>query len=153
MTEAVPSGRNVREESSRSMKVYISFSTMSVASPIARANNSVFSMTGRIISENPYAEKTVCTSEMTVCHKADSSGKMSRKPLTAAIVIGASWKRGLCKRGAQQSMWTQTEMREETEIGKWNRELPPPFYRCLNSLPEGERLQQGASYLAEGGFP
>src|SRR5262249_40499672 len=97
-----------------------------VVSPIARANNSVFSMTGRIISENPYAEKTVCTSEITVCHKADSSGKMSRKPLTAAIFISSSWKRELCQRGAQQSMWIQTEMREETEIGKWDRELSLP---------------------------
>src|SRR5215510_7330503 len=97
---------------------------MSVVSPIARANNSVFSMTGRIISENPYTEKTLCTCEITVCHRVDSSGKISRKPLTAAIFISDSWKRGLCQRGAQQSM------RNQTEIEKGIKNCP----LCLKSL-------------------
>ncbi len=53
ITGAVPSGRNVNELPLLSAKVYISFSTMSVVSPIERQNSSVFSITGTRISEKP----------------------------------------------------------------------------------------------------
>ena len=43
---AVPSGRSVSERSPRSVKVYISFDTMSVDSPTPRAYSSVCSKTG-----------------------------------------------------------------------------------------------------------
>ena len=50
-TLAVHSGRSVRLSPLRSSKVYISFSTMSVTSPIERRNSSVRStMGGRISS-------------------------------------------------------------------------------------------------------
>jgi hypothetical protein len=45
--DAVPSGRSVKlSPFNWSMKVYISFSTISVTSPIARTNRSVFSRIG-----------------------------------------------------------------------------------------------------------
>ena len=44
--EAVPSGRRVSESPLRSAKVYISFSTMSVTSPMERLNRSVNSTIG-----------------------------------------------------------------------------------------------------------
>jgi len=47
---AVASGRSVSESPPRSSKVYISFSTMSVSSPIERLNSSVRSSSGRRIS-------------------------------------------------------------------------------------------------------
>ena len=50
---AVASGRNVIDIPLRSSKVYISFSTMSVTSPIERLNNSVRSTTGTRISWYP----------------------------------------------------------------------------------------------------
>ncbi len=53
ITGAVPSGRRVREVPPLSVKVYISFSTMSVASPIERQKSSVFSTTGTRISLKP----------------------------------------------------------------------------------------------------
>ena len=43
---AVNSGRSVSESPPRSAKVYISFDTTSVVSPIERANTSVASNTG-----------------------------------------------------------------------------------------------------------
>ena len=43
---AVPSGRRVRLSPLRSVKVYISFSTMSVTSPMDRAKSSVRSTMG-----------------------------------------------------------------------------------------------------------
>jgi hypothetical protein len=43
---AVASGRKVRLSPPESLKVYISFSTMSVYSPIARLNSAVCSTTG-----------------------------------------------------------------------------------------------------------
>jgi hypothetical protein len=46
MTGAVPSGRRVSERSPASVKVYISFWTMSVDAPTPRANRSVCSKTG-----------------------------------------------------------------------------------------------------------
>ena len=53
ITGAVPSGRRVSELPLLSSKVYISFSTMSVLSPMERQKSSVFSTTGTRISENP----------------------------------------------------------------------------------------------------
>ncbi len=50
MSEAVASGRSVRLSPPRSSKVYISFSTMSVPSPIPRTNSSVRSKSGVRIS-------------------------------------------------------------------------------------------------------
>ena len=50
---AVPSGRRVRLLPPRSVKVYISFSTISVVSPTPRAKSSVCSKRGRCTSENP----------------------------------------------------------------------------------------------------
>ena len=47
---AVPSGRRVRLSPLRSSKLYISFSTMSVTSPIDRLKNSVASSSGSRIS-------------------------------------------------------------------------------------------------------
>ena len=47
---AVASGRSVSDEPSRSSKVYISFVTMSVSSPMPRAKSSVSSKTGVRIS-------------------------------------------------------------------------------------------------------
>ncbi len=46
MTGAVPSGRSVSERSPASVKVYISFCTMSVDAPTPRAKSSVCSKTG-----------------------------------------------------------------------------------------------------------
>src|SRR5215831_17497606 len=105
ITEAVPSGRRVRDDSSRSVKVYISFSTISVVSPIARANNSVFSITGRMISANPYVAKEVRACDSSACHKALSSGRISRNPLTAAIFMHSSYEEVLWQREDEQSMW------------------------------------------------
>ncbi len=50
---AVASGRNERLSPLRSGNVYISFSTMSVTSPMLRAKSSVRSTTGVRISPNP----------------------------------------------------------------------------------------------------
>src|SRR5512147_1723845 len=52
-TPAVPSGRSVIFFPSRSSKVYISFSTMSVEAPMLLAKSSVYSKTGTRISEKP----------------------------------------------------------------------------------------------------
>jgi hypothetical protein len=52
-TPAVPSGRSVIFFLSRSSKVYISFSTMSVEAPMLLAKSSVYSKTGTRISEKP----------------------------------------------------------------------------------------------------
>jgi hypothetical protein len=53
MTLAVASGRSVTDVPSRSVKEYISFSTMSVASPTDLANRSLRSSTGSLISPKP----------------------------------------------------------------------------------------------------
>jgi hypothetical protein len=57
-TPAVASGRMVRERPLRSAKVYISFCTTSVSSPMERAKSSVFSRMGTRTSWQPYVAKT-----------------------------------------------------------------------------------------------
>ena len=85
MTPAVASGLRVMLLPALSLKVYISFSTMSVVSPTPRENNSVCSKIGRCISLNP---KSLITSEAVFtiyAHFHDSEGRMSRVPLGALI--------------------------------------------------------------------
>jgi hypothetical protein len=85
---AVASGRSVSDVPSRSTNEYISFSTMSVVSPIERAKSSVRSTIGRPISSKPYRPKTRAAASSRRRHRRVSSGRTSRKPLTALIVPG-----------------------------------------------------------------
>ena len=66
-TPAVFSGRNVNERSLFS-KVYISLFTISVVSPTPRANNSVTSKIGVLISLYPYFEKILLAVSSKKCH-------------------------------------------------------------------------------------
>ncbi len=75
--EAVASGRSVTASPARSRKVYISFWTMSVTSPMPRAKSSVRSKTGRRISSYPYASNTRRAVRSTRSHFAASAGRMS----------------------------------------------------------------------------
>ncbi len=87
MTPAVPSGRMVTLFPPLSEKVYISFSTMSLVSPMEREKSSVFSMIGTRISEKPLRSNTrraVCSMN---CHLPDSSGRISLQPLIAVMAI------------------------------------------------------------------
>jgi len=68
------------------VKVYISFSTMSVVSPIPRANSSVTSKMGSRSSSKPYRSKMAALSRSTRCHRWISSGRMSRVPRTQVIM-------------------------------------------------------------------
>jgi len=89
MTEAVASGRIVRDSSPRSTKVYISFSTMSVVSPMERLKSSVFSRMGRTISRNPKFPNISRALPSTNCHFSDSPGRMSLNPRTAVMIFMA----------------------------------------------------------------
>src|ERR1700724_1190315 len=82
-TDAVASGRNEIEDSSRSWKEYISLETTSVLAPIDRAKSSVCSKIGKRISAKPKVPNTsraVCSTRF---HSADSGGRISRTPLMA----------------------------------------------------------------------
>src|SRR6266446_4101994 len=92
---AVPSGRNDRR-SSWSVNEYISFSTMSVASPTARTKRSVFSTIGVRMLRYPYCSKTSRTVSSKTCHNVASSGRTSFMPRTAWILpaMGLDTSRG-----------------------------------------------------------
>ena len=79
------SGRNDKR-SSWSVNEYISFSTMSVASPTARTNRSVFSTMGVRMLRYPYCSNTSRAVSSKTCHSAASSGRTSFMPRTAWIV-------------------------------------------------------------------
>src|SRR3990172_9473406 len=72
----------------RSGKVYISFSTMSVVSPILLMKMSVGSMIGGLISWKPYTEKTSRASDSALCHRYTSGGRMSWTPFRALYFTG-----------------------------------------------------------------
>ncbi len=55
-----------------STKEYISFSTISVASPMERQNSSVFSRIGTLISEKPYSSKILLAVFSMCCHFSTS---------------------------------------------------------------------------------
>src|SRR5215471_15467838 len=82
-TLAVASGRKLVELSSRSSKLYISFETMSVSPPTARANNSVGSKMGGRISPKPKVPKISRAVPSTRFHSAVSGGRRSRVPRIA----------------------------------------------------------------------
>ena len=82
-TPAVASGRMVSESPLRSAKVYISLETMSVSSPMDRANNSVRSKMGVRISLKPKALNTSRAVASIKRHLGASGGSRSFMPLTA----------------------------------------------------------------------
>src|SRR5947199_4251645 len=84
-TGAVPSGRNVSERPPLSSKVYISFWTMSVASPTPRANSSVASNVGVSIRRYPAAPRIFSACASTTFRRAADSGRMSNVPRGACI--------------------------------------------------------------------
>jgi hypothetical protein len=85
--EAVASGLNVSLSPLRSAKVYISFSTISVASPILRAKRAVFSRTGILISLNPNDSNRLAASFSMVCHRRICSGRISLNPRMVCIIM------------------------------------------------------------------
>ena len=85
ITDAVASGRRVRYSFPRSRNVYISFSTMSVVSPIPLANNSVFSSMGILISRIPKLANISRALFSTKLHFPVSPGRISLNPRTAVI--------------------------------------------------------------------
>ena len=80
MIEAVASGRMVMPLSA---KLYISFSTTSVAAPMERTNSSVFSRIGMRISCMPNRSKMSRARCSIYCQRTTLSGRMSLKPLIA----------------------------------------------------------------------
>ena len=87
--DAVFSGRKVKLEppSSPVVKVYISFCTTSVVSPIPRKNNLVSSKAGVRISLNPYTLQILRIRCSILCQCIICSGKKSCVPLGFLIAI------------------------------------------------------------------
>src|SRR4051812_30315392 len=79
---AVPSGLKVRG-SSWWTNEYISFSTTSVASPMARTKRDVDSTYGVRTSRKPDNSMTRANADSTECHRAISLGSTSFMPFTA----------------------------------------------------------------------
>ena len=88
---AVASGRRVRSWPFLSSKVYISFSTMSVCSPIPRAKTSVLSSMGVLISSRPQPSNIRLAVSSILCRFLASSGSMSLNPFTAFRVTFVSF--------------------------------------------------------------
>src|ERR1043165_970164 len=84
---AVASGRSARSSfERRSSKLYISFSTMSVASPMPRTNSGVCSTIGTRRLRYPYWAKVSRAASSSFSQSAASSGSTSFMPRTAWIV-------------------------------------------------------------------
>lgn len=84
--EAVASGRNVTSSPFLSGKVYISFSTISVSSPILRLKSSVRSIMGIRISLKPKSSNIDRAILSISCHTSTSPGRMSLNPLINCII-------------------------------------------------------------------
>ena len=74
-TDAVPSGRSVSRSPPRSSNVYVSFSTMSVTSPMPRANTRASSNCG--VSIRPYPNSAAISDALrsNILQAGWSSGK------------------------------------------------------------------------------
>src|SRR2546421_9462196 len=97
MMPAVASGRSVRLSPPWSVKVYISFSTTSVNSPMARLKSSVCSTTGTRISSYPYSVSSSRALASRCCQVPIWAGSTSFIPRTGWICAGNSTSVGLLR--------------------------------------------------------
>src|SRR5262249_25447530 len=84
----VASGRSVTRSPPLSVKLYISFCTMSVDSPVPLAKSSSCSMIGVRTSTYPYRSHQSRAVRSTSCHFSTSPGRMSRVPRMAEVMPG-----------------------------------------------------------------